>query len=343
MKSKLFVFALFVCSSAVGQEENNPVSKYEERLVLYTDGGFSSAPLSLNYPFTNETKKLPYRNNYSPSVGFGFAHQWLSFYFSLSLKGTQRVVSRYGHTKAYNFGGNYQYNNILFEGGFQHYTGYAIKNAFTWNDTLNELKRNDLRPNTRTYNLTLSAAYFFKKDFKYVAMNGITAEYNRNYGSFFVKPQLSIYGISNGNQEIVPQELIDTTDSRTAGISYRTVDVGLTPGYAYVHKMGNWQFGGMFGVGGFIQAKSYELPTNSRGFLGLSPRTDFRFMMGYTEAKYFVFFNANFDNKALRFNKFVYKQTYYSLRLTLGYRFNKKIDKLDKYKPRSRKEVNNID
>lgn len=343
MKSKLLILSILICFSVVGQENENPIHKYDERIVVYGETGFASAPFSLSYPFTEVTKKLPYRNNYSPSVGLGFSHQWLSLYFSFSLKGTQRVVSRYGQTKAYNFGGNYQYKNILFEGGFQHYTGYVIKNAYEWNDTLNELKRNDLRPSTRTYNVSFSASYFLKKEFKYTAMHGITADYSRNFGTFFIKPQLSIYGISNNQEAIVPLELIDTTDSRTAGLSYRTVDIGVIPGYAYVHKLGNWQLGGLAGLGAFIQAKSYELPTKSRGFLGLSPRTDFRFMVGYTQPKYFVFLNGSFENKALRFNKFVYKQTYYSLRITLGYRFNRKIEKLDKIKPRSRKEVSNID
>lgn len=343
MKNSILIFFLCLGSVVWSQEKEDPIHRYGERIVLYSDIGFASAPFSLNYPFSSETKKLPFKNNYSPSLGFGFAHQWLSLYFSFSLKGTQRVVSRYGQTKAFNFGGNYQYQNILFEGGFQHYTGYAIKNAYTWNDTLNELKRNDLRPKTRTYNFTLSAAYFFKKDFKYVAMNGITAEYTRNYGTFFMKPMLSVYGISNENQTIVPTELVDSTNSRTAGLSYRTVDIGIIPGYAYIHKIENWQLGGMFGIGGFLQAKSYELPNNSRGFLGLSPRTDFRFMVGYTQPKYFVFLNANFENKSLRFNKFVYKQTYYSLRLTIGYRFNQRIDKLEDIKPKSRKERRNRD
>ena len=61
---------------------------------------------------------------------------------------------------------------------------------------------------------------------------------------------------------------------------------------------------------------------NTNGYLGLAPRYDIRFITGYSNADYFIYFVTDFDNKSIRFNDLVDKQYYYSLKLVGGIRFD---------------------
>jgi hypothetical protein len=156
------------------------------------------------------------------------------------------------------------------------------------------------------------------------ALRGKTGHYDREVKTWYVKTSLNIFGINNGNSSIVPQELLDSTNSKVASSTLSSVDIGVIPGYAYVNKINNWQFSVIAGFGGAIQSKFYVSDGTTRGFLGLSPRFDFRFIGGYTVPRYFVFIVTDFDNKSIRFNEFVYRQSFYSVKIVGGIRLDPK-------------------
>jgi hypothetical protein len=156
------------------------------------------------------------------------------------------------------------------------------------------------------------------------AFIGQTAHFNSNCTTLFLKPTLSIFGLNNNQKKIIPTELQKQTDSKTKATGLYSIEVGLIPGFAGVHHLKKWQIGCFLGIGGVIQAKSYALEDFNRSFLGLAPRTDFRFSVGYSESRFFSFLIGDFENKSIQFNKLKYKQTHYSLRLSIGYRFERK-------------------
>ena len=80
----------------------------------------------------------------------------------------------------------------------------------------------------------------------------------------------------------------------------------------------------MFGVGFAVQAKFYTINEISREFIGIAPRYDIRLIGGYSVPKFFVFIVSDFDNKSIRFNDFIYRQTFYSLKLLGGIRLSDK-------------------
>ena len=82
----LLFLIMFGSNRLVGQKDTIlPYELYDEKLVLYTDLGFNSAPSSITYPFKSDVEKLKLRNNYNALLGLGFSYKWLSFRFSLAV------------------------------------------------------------------------------------------------------------------------------------------------------------------------------------------------------------------------------------------------------------------
>ena len=102
------------------------------------------------------------------------------------------------------------------------------------------------------------------------------------------------------------------------------IDIGIVPGYAYVNRIENWQFSAFAGFGGVIQSKIYQAGQLTRGFLGTAPRVDLRFIAGYSKPDYFFWFVSDFDIKSIKHQDLRYRQTYYSLKLVAGIRFDSK-------------------
>ena len=158
------------------------------------------------------------------------------------------------------------------------------------------------------------------------ALRGKQAHYKEAVQTWYLKGTVNAFGVDNNGKAIIPPHLIDNAVSKTAASVYSAFDFGLIPGYAYVTRIKNWQFSGWLGLGGVIQSKFYALSGSPRGFLGLAPRYDVRFIGGYTNENYFVFLVSEFDNKSISFNELKYRQYFYSIRLSAGIRFgeNKK-------------------
>lgn len=318
-------FAL--CASplfASAQIEDPAYTLFDKKIVLYSDLGYSTSPFSVHYDFNPQVDKLKFKNNFRTILGFGVSYRWFSLRLGLPLPGNMFPVSRYGETKPFNLGVDFTIKKTFCDIDLRYYVGYAIKNANEWNDTLNDLKPNDIRKNTASASFSANVWYFHDPNFKMQALRGKTGHYNKEVKTWYIKNTFNIFGIGNNTESLIPVELIDTINSKTASNIYSSLDIGLVPGYAYVNRINNWQFSVIAGLGGVLQAKFYNVNNQTRTFIGLAPRYDFRLIGGYSIEKYFLFLVTDFDNKSIRFNDLIYRQTYYSIKLVGGIRLDRK-------------------
>lgn len=314
----------FLCFSCFAQTDEGRIVNYKDQVVLYSDIGFSSAPFTVRYPFNDSVSRLNYKINYRPFIGIAGAYKWFSLRVSFPIMKGWRSIDKYGVSKQFTLGGDYTYKKTYLDGEYQTIRGYAIKNTEKWDSTYSQEKPNKIMPELTTNNVAINVWYFHDKDFKMSALHGKRAHYNKQVHTWYVKGTFNLFGIKNETGEIIPAELQQVTNSKTATSRVHALDFGVVPGYAYVNKVKSWQFSGWFGFGGVLQSKFYEVNGNTRGFLGLAPRYDIRVMGGYTNPKVFFFLLTDFDNKSMRFEDLVFRQYFYSIRLVGGYRFPKK-------------------
>lgn len=302
-------------------EELEKISDFRKNLIVYSDLGFTSAPFTIGYPFTNQIKQLSYKNNFKTFLGIGIAYKWLSLRIGFPILSSFRPIEKYGDTKQFNFGFDYSLFKTFCDLNFSYLEGYSIQKANRWDSSK---KPNDIQGSLSSFNLAMNGWYFHDKDFKMNALLGKRAHYNREVKTWYLKGTMNYFGLDNKNNPIIPQQLIDPLNSKTSYTKAISFDLGIIPGYAYVNRIKNWQFSGWFGFGPVIQSKLYTYLDNSRSFLGIAPRYDFRVMGGYSNPEYFIFLVTDFDNKSIRFNDLVIRQYFYSIKLVGGYRFNVK-------------------
>lgn len=325
MKLKLSIIFLILLNYGIAQENDSlPYNSYRENVVLYSDLGFSSAPFTLKGDFYNGVDKIKFRHNQRVVLGFGFAYKWLALRLGFSLPGTLRPISRYGNANYQDLGVQFNIKQTYWDLDLRNYVGYVIKDAYKWNDTLNALSPNAKSPQTRSISVSINTWYFRSKDFKMASVFGKTGDYKDSHGTWYFKSTLNIFGSGNDFSPLLPQELVDTTINVYRGSAYSALDIGVVPGYAYVHRWKNWQAAGFGGLGGVVQAKFFSAGSSGRGFLGLAPRIDLRFIVGYSEPKYFVWLQTNFDVKSMRFKELSYRQIYNTIKLVAGIRLDKK-------------------
>jgi hypothetical protein len=337
LKNSLAAIIILMTQWASAQNNPAPYTLFKDKIVLYTDLGYTSAPFSIHYNFLESIDKLKFKNNYRTVLGFGGSYKWFAMRIAFPLPGNMRSVGRYGNTVHYDLGVDFTIKKTFCDIDIRNYQGYAIKNANQWNDTLNKLNPNDIRKNTNALSFSANVWYFHDKNFKMTALKGKTGHYNREVKTWYLKNTLSIFGVRNGTSSLVPTELIDSTNSKTGSNSLSSIDFAFIPGYAYVNKIKNWQFSLIGGIGAAIQLKSYALNDANRGFLGLAPRYDIKFIGGYTVPKYFVFLVTDFDNKSIRFTDFVYRQSFYSIKIVGGFRFDTKAQKEENKKSKKKR------
>lgn len=326
-----FLLSVIVFTSfrAFGQNDTIlPYELYDDKLVLYTDLGFNSAPSSIIYPFNSTVEKLKLRNNYNALLGLGFSYKWLSFRFSFAVPGASRAKSRYGTSNYYNFGFDFSLKRFFFDVDLQGNNGYAFKNAYKWNDSLNKLKPNIIREDLSTFSFSLNTWHFFNDRFKMQPFRGSTGAYTKDIQSIYLKYTFNVYSIYSDEKSIIPVQLIDTNNTKTISSGVGAIDLGILPGFAYVKRLNDFQIGAMGGFGVVVQSKFYRYGENLRNFIGLAPRYDLKLIAGYNKPKYYVMLVTDFDNKSIRFNNLIFRQTYYSLRLVGGIRLGIDRDKI---------------
>lgn len=331
--TKYFIGIGFCLIALLGKtqsaEMDRPYEKYDTLLIPYADLGYNTAPMRFKYPFSSEFDKIHVRNNSNVVLGLGFAYKWFNLRLGINLPGNLRPSYKYGPTEYYDFGFDFSLKQFFFDADLHIYNGYTYKNAYKWNDTLNVQEPNLYNQKLGALSLSLNTWHFWNKDFKLAAFRGKTAAYKQDISSFYLKYSMSLYGVGAENG-IIPKELVDTTQTRTEANTIISFDLGVIPGYGYVKRIDQWQIGIMAGLGAVVQSKAYITPDLSRGFLGLAFRYDIRFVVGLNRPHYFLMFVTDFDNKSIAFNDLKYRQTYYSMKLSGGYRFHKKRKKTPK-------------
>ena len=319
------VLLVFICNANIAQKDSTIYERYGEKYVWYSDLGFSTAPIKLKYPFETGIERIKYKNNSSAIWGLGFSYKWFALRLGIAIPGNIRPPSQYGQTKYYDIGFDFSVKRTFIDVDFHLYNGYAIKNAYRWNDSLNKLKPNDIRSDISAASFSINSWFFKNHHFKMQAFRGKTGAYKKDIHTFYIKATMNIHGVgSNSNDALIPIELQDSTQSKTQTVGITAFDFGVVPGMAYVKRWNAFQIGIMGGAGLVIQSKFYSLDSLGRGFLGLAPRIDIKFIAGYNQPRYFLMLVTDFDNKSIRFNNLVYRQTFYNIKLVGGIRLDRK-------------------
>ena len=324
MRIKLLYFFFFLTSSIFAQEENSAYERFSDQYVWFGDLGFSTGPASLKIPKVNGIENLTLRNNSRLVIGVGFSYKWITLRLSSGLLGNLRPLSRYGKTQYFDLGFDFTLKKrFFFDVDFHLYKGYTYKNAYQWNDTITELKRNLYDPELSTASFSLNTWHFFSDDFNMPSFRGKTGMYKRDIATWYVRYSINYYGIGN-EMGIIPTEIRDTMRSITEAKTVAAFDLGAIPGYAIVKRYKDLQFGLMAGLGGTIQSKVYITNEFTRGYLGLAPRVDFKITAGWNKPRWFAMLVTDFDNKGIRFRDLRYRQTYYTIKVVAGIRLDKK-------------------
>lgn len=316
---------VFSCSLGClfSQPDSIPYKIFEEQYIPHSSIGYNTAPFVIDDEFSNSTSRIRYRANMNPVLGFGFSYKWLSLGFSFKLPGYIKDTERFGESNYLDLDAQYQWEKWFFTGDFHYYKGFSAINANTFTpDTLGGDNPNIIKEELRTYSLSLNAYQFLKDDFQMKASQGIVGRYKEKTWSLYSKYTLNFHGINNNKNSILPESLtLSSSKSLWDAHAISAFDFGAVPGIAYVNNIDGWQFGLQTGLGLVIQTKFYSFDEISRGFLGLAPRLDLNFQAGYNVDKWFLMLNSSVDNKSIRFNDYRYRQMYYYVRLTGGFRF----------------------
>lgn len=295
---------------------------YRQKLVLAIDYGFNTAPINISYrDSTGSRERLRYRNNIRSSVGIAFSYKWASLRLGFNLPGNLKSVDKFGETRFFDIGFEFKTKRRYYDFDLHNYSGYVLKNAYVWNDSLNlDVNPNLLMPNMNALSASLNCWRFFNKNIKIAALKGMKGLYLKRQQSYYLKTTFNLFGVSN-NSAMIPDIMQNHDVTKTSASTMSAFDFGFLPGYIYVDRYKNWQYSAMVGLGGVVQYKSYYSNAVSRGFLGLAPRVDVRILAGYNVPKWFVNLITEFDNKSIRFQDMRYAQTYYTIKLAGGMRF----------------------
>ncbi|MDD2982415.1 MAG: DUF4421 family protein [Crocinitomicaceae bacterium] len=305
-------------------------NSYRKNLVVYTDLGYATSPFNIKFNSTKtDISKLHYKNNLGLIMGIGAAYKWISFRIGFALSKNLRSVEKYGQTSYLDIGFEFPIRKLHFDVDFKNYKGYAIKNAFLWNSSLNEQNKHLISPNINATSFVVNTYYINNKKFKISYLKGQTGYYKQEVHTWYIKSSIGLQGVSNIGS-LIPLPLTDSLNSKTRTTSMSSLEIGALPGYAYVNRYQNWQYAVMFGIGPMIQTKFYVIKSNTRGFIGLAPRYDFRLIGGYNVPKWFAMISAELDNKSIRFNDLRYRNNSYTISIVAGMRFEapKKMDQI---------------
>lgn len=164
--------------------DNNSYKAFREKITTYTDLGFSTAPFNIKTEFTDLTEKLKFRNNFRTSLGLGIAYKWFSLRLGLSLPGNWLSTKKYGNSQQFNLGLEFQLKRMFFDTDLRIVKGYAIKNAYQWNDSLSAGQPNLILPNVQSLNFSVNAWYFGNEQFRLPYIKGIKGYYTKETHSW---------------------------------------------------------------------------------------------------------------------------------------------------------------
>lgn len=332
MKRLFYISLLLISASCYAQNdhEGEIYTLHRNQWILYSDIGYRTSPFTLKYDFSPDVKRLRYRHNIKPILGFGVHYKWFALRLGIGLPINAYSVNKYGEHTPFNIGTQFSVKKMFFDLDFRYNKGYALRNAVQWDTTLNELYPHKVLDELSTSSFSINIWHFRKKEIHMKPIIGRVGHYNRDASSLYFKYTFNVFGASNSNdslhKELVPLELVNQNVAVTAARGIAAVDLGFIPGYAFVKRVKNWQFSFMGGLGGVLQTKIYtsaDVPAG-RSFLGLAPRVDLKFIGGYNAERFFCHLDTDFDIKSARLQNLAYRQYYYSLKLVGGIRLKEK-------------------
>jgi hypothetical protein len=333
----IFLFVLII-KSTFSQSDTNFVKNYSNKLVLSSDIGFNNAPFSLFITDSKNTKtRFKYRNNISPFFGFGLNYQWFSFRIGSLIPGNIKSEEKYGKTAFVKLGAEFRLKKFFFDLEYTGFQGFYINNL---SEIDNNLPDNHLITEVKTKSTYINSWYFHNKNFRISTFNGKTSTFNRNIFSWYIKSSFNAYSVEN-NIPMLPISVYDPSKSITYVRKLKAIDFGLIPGIAYSAKFHRLNFGFLIGIGCAIQDKSYETKDIHRNFIGLAPRYDVRFSLGYNYDRWFLRLRAEFDNKTIAYPDLYYRQTYSVYKIVYGYRFEMKNRKIIDFFEKINKKIEN--
>ncbi|MCO5259227.1 MAG: hypothetical protein M9916_03705 [Crocinitomicaceae bacterium] len=311
----------------VEDTDSLPYTSYRYRPILFADIGFTAAPLDLKYSFSDEIKQISYRHNNKMMLGIGASHSWFAFRIGLAVVGNLKPVSKFGKSNYFDIGLRFSIKHFYSEIGFRYYTNYSIIDAYKWDTTFTKSIPNDTRQNIDVYNVAAKMWYINNKHFKMDAFTGNRGVFNKSTFTWYLGGRLDSYGINNKSGDLISRNLQDTTNSKTASTAFNAVELGVLPGVGYATRYKTFQFGIMAAIGPMVQLKSYTINGSPNGLGGIVARYDFKMTFGYNIPRCFVMFIIDVDTKSINFDKLKYNQTFYSMKMQVGYRFNEKLPK----------------
>jgi hypothetical protein len=319
----------FLLSSAYAQvaKDSLPYKLFKENLIIRSSIGYNTAPFRVKGRFGGENENLRYRANMSAVKGIGFSYKWISLGINFTLPGYLRNKEEFGETDYFDIDFSFEWRNWYFLTDFHLYQGFSLRDANRFSDELTTGNNsNQIRPKTGSASLGLQGYQFFNKQFSMKPAIGILGYYTEEMRSTYLKYTMSLHGVGDQSGYLMPWEYLNDPRSIIRSEGFSALDFGVVPGYTYINNINGWQYGGHAGVGAVAQLKFYNFEGTTRGFLGLAPRYDLRMHGGYNTDRWFVMVDAAFDNKSIRFNDIRFRQVYYYIRLSYGYRFEKKIN-----------------
>jgi len=301
-----FCISLFFTGLSQKEHESLSYQLYDDQLVIYSNIGYNSAPFRIE----DDLGTVRYRNNLDLVLGFGGAYKWLDLSLNFKLPGNFRNPDEFGTTTYFDFDIGFKFNRFYFNYDLHLYKGFRAENAGKF------ILQNDLS----TFSTSIGGYYFRNDAFQFQPFQGITGRYKALTRSFYVKGTTNLHGVQH-LPSILPAEFI--TDEKSIWEAHRNTsfDLGVVPGFAFVGNWKGWQAGALIGLGGVFQSKFYRFDSTTRGFFGLAPRIDFQAHVGYNKKKWFVMLHTDLDNKQIQFNSYHYRQIYYFIRITGGFRF----------------------
>jgi len=319
----ILITIFLISNLSFGQNDSLPYSSYRERVVLNTSLFYKDAPFNLQGSF-DSIQQFNYQANLNLIHGIGVAYKWFSININYKLPSYIRDTEKYGKTKYFDIGLRFNIKKLYFSLNFNDYNGYGIKDADKISDSLPVSPIGYyLNNNLKSWRLGLSVYYLINPSLNMKAAIGAVSRYTEEAHGFYIRFTTNLHGISS-DRSLIPYNYLESPHSSHKASSISAFDFGAVPGYAYLNNINGWQFGAFAGLGGVIQAKSYNSEGNTRSFLGLSPRIDVRFQGGYNISNWFLMLNAKFDHTSIEFSHLKYNQLYYTVQLTYGYRFKEK-------------------
>lgn len=322
----LFTLSTQLFAQGIEYNDSLPYTLYKNKVVVFTDIGFNSAPFSLKDNYLQDVNKIKFKNNIKAALGIGLAYKWFALRVGFALPGNLKSESRFGNTDYFDIGLKFNIKQVFTSIDLRSYRGYVVKDEYKWNDSLTSLNPNGIYPSISSTSVSANVWWFKSKEFNMRPVLGRVGHYNKPAKTWYFKTSLNYFGITNTNGPLAPIELTDTTD-RTKASTIGAFDLGFIPGYAYVNRVNNWQFSVFGGLGGVIQSKLYMNGGVTRSFLGIAPRVDFRLIGGYSKPGYFILLTTNFDIKSVKIQELRYNQNFYTVKIVAGIRIKTKSSK----------------